>query len=283
MPDTYCGKSCESCKERQELQCPGCRVGPGKAYGGDCSIAKCCIKRGHHACEFCTTASTCFNLKSRHTMAEHRLKEQIDAAERQRKRFNRSKLLSVRLGVLFWLVIASNVTGLIFGFLGNQSGMKLVSESISLALGVAYAVILLMLSDTSNYFRTAGICSLIVQVCSFAASLLDQSELSVMVSLVLLAPTFISTYQEYMGYVEVTEDMAEDVAHKWTNLWYWNLGCIIAMGIGLGLFLFGSGLGVLAVLVSAVLTLVIAVIKIVYLFSTVCMFRDYVEKYQYLY
>lgn len=43
MGDTYCGKLCEDCQFKDNLQCPGCKTGPGKTWMTECELAKCCM------------------------------------------------------------------------------------------------------------------------------------------------------------------------------------------------------------------------------------------------
>lgn len=282
MAETYCGKNCADCVERQQLNCPGCRMGPGRAYCGDCSIAKCCISRGHYSCASCSTASTCFNLKSSHRAAEDRLRKHKAEAEKQRRLLERSKLLGNWLWVLFWFVLTANIAGVVFSFLENQPGMRIPNLIVTVVTNLVYAFLLLKLSKTSDCFRTAGICTVIVVVIELISSLFHNPVLIFVVSMVLLVPAFMASYQRYMGYAEVTEELDEDMGRKWTVLWYWTLGSTIAMAVGLIMSLGGSLLGALAVLLSAVLTLVIAVLEVIYLYCTAKMFREYVEENKYV-
>jgi hypothetical protein len=47
MAETYCGKTCTSCIQKEALNCPGCKVGPGRQYSGECALAKCCRNKKH--------------------------------------------------------------------------------------------------------------------------------------------------------------------------------------------------------------------------------------------
>ena len=53
MAETYCGKSCVECPRKEELSCPGCKMGPGKQFNGQCELAKCARDKGHETCESC--------------------------------------------------------------------------------------------------------------------------------------------------------------------------------------------------------------------------------------
>ena len=50
MAETYCGKSCEECTKKEQLDCSGCKTGPGRQFGGDCELAKCVRDKGHETC-----------------------------------------------------------------------------------------------------------------------------------------------------------------------------------------------------------------------------------------
>ena len=39
MSETYCGKDCGSCPQREAMNCPGCKTGPGAAWPGECELA----------------------------------------------------------------------------------------------------------------------------------------------------------------------------------------------------------------------------------------------------
>ena len=53
MAETYCGKICAECAQKETLNCSGCKAGPGRQFGGDCKLAKCCRAKGHQECATC--------------------------------------------------------------------------------------------------------------------------------------------------------------------------------------------------------------------------------------
>ena len=75
MHETYCGKTCADCAEREQLNCPGCRMGPGRAGSGDCSISRCSVSKGHHACDFCDNKDVCRNRRSSVNAPKERLRK----------------------------------------------------------------------------------------------------------------------------------------------------------------------------------------------------------------
>ena len=63
MSNTYCGKNCNECTLKEELNCPGCLAGPG-AMGGGCELAACCRTKGHENCSTCGFRVNCEKLNT---------------------------------------------------------------------------------------------------------------------------------------------------------------------------------------------------------------------------
>ena len=53
MTENYCGKDCTRCSFKEALACVGCKTGPGRAFGGDCEIARCCCIGRVKSCLMC--------------------------------------------------------------------------------------------------------------------------------------------------------------------------------------------------------------------------------------
>lgn len=279
MTGTYCGKSCDTCLEKSQLNCPGCRMGPGRVYLGDCTIAKCCVSRNHQSCADCTTASTCFNRRSSSTASSSRLKKQKDEVFRQQRLYGLSELLGNWLQVLFWLVIASNIADFFLNdaMLLEVPAMKFPAAIINAAFSLSYALILLKLSSVSEHYRTAGISMLVCTGLNFLISVMDSSGGAIALGLISTIPAFIAVFQEFMGHADAAEELDPYMAEKWRTLWYWNFGCLCATVLGTLLTLIGLLIAALIVLVAAIGTIVVAIFKIIYLYRTAKAFREYVE------
>ena len=52
-----CGKSCESCGWKDQLNCAGCQEDMGRPFSGPCGIAACCREKGHERCDTCPYVS----------------------------------------------------------------------------------------------------------------------------------------------------------------------------------------------------------------------------------
>lgn len=75
MSETYCGKSCVDCTQKESLNCPGCKAGPGRQFGGDCELAKCVRVKGHETCDTCGFKGNCGTLRSRDRMPDYRIRK----------------------------------------------------------------------------------------------------------------------------------------------------------------------------------------------------------------
>lgn len=280
MAETYCGKSCDTCLEKTKLNCPGCRFGPGRAYAGDCTIAKCCMSRNLQSCADCTVGTTCFNRCSSNSASSSRLKRQIDAADRQQRLYERSGLLGKWLGALFWLVIVRMVFGLALNdtILLAIPSLMIPAAVIGAAFSVCYALILFKLNPASDHYRTAGISMLFCAALNLVIKIMGESGWSVALAFVAVIPAFMMEFQEYMGHSDATEALDPDMAEKWRKLWYWNFGCVCATVISTLLTVIGLDIAALVVIVAAIGTLAVSIIKIVYLYSTAKAFLEYAEE-----
>lgn len=278
MSDTYCGKKCEACAERAEIQCPGCRVGPGKAYTGDCGISRCSVQRGYHDCSKCSTYSTCRNRMSSQSMSQKFLRKVKDEKEQKLQKLLNAELLSEKLTILFWLTIASNVASFVFGCLplDEYPAFKYISLAVSAVMMIAYAVVLLQSASACERYRISGCCKLAVAVLSFIAGLPENQILGALLTIISLVPAVVSEYQEYMGHSEAVKDADSDRAEKWLKLWYWYIGSAAAIVVSLLLMIVAPPLGALAMLAASIVLLVVAIIKIVYIRATANALQGYV-------
>ena len=100
-----CGRMCDACTWKEQLDCPGCQDGPGRRFSGGCPIADCCREKGHTACVTCTFSTGC--ALRRRDMPQNRLWA-VEAERERRARLDRNApVLAKWLWLLFWLVTPS--------------------------------------------------------------------------------------------------------------------------------------------------------------------------------
>ena len=126
MAETYCGKNCTECAQKESLNCQGCKTGPGRQFGGACELAKCVRDKGHETCETCGFKGSCGTLRSRDSMPDYR-RRKIEAEETRKAAIaKRAPVLDKWLWILFWLFIPSEIGGL----MANETIVEFLAMTI---------------------------------------------------------------------------------------------------------------------------------------------------------
>lgn len=281
MTETYCGKSCADCAQKEKLNCTGCKNGPGRQFGGDCEIAKCVKGKGHETCGTCLFHGTCSKRSNRDPMPDQRLRR-IEAEERKKAALaRRAPVLGKWLWIAFWLIIPSSIASLMTqeAIVEAVPALNLPGQMLSLITGVSHGLIYIKLASEDTRYRTAGICYLIGAGVNVLLPLVSESKGSIVWMLVLGIPAavagLICAYNECMAHSEVLAGVEDELSEKWSRLWKWEIGCLSAMiGSLLIIFLLPT-LGALIVLAGAIGVLVVSILKLVYLYRTAKIFREY--------
>ena len=280
MAETYCGKSCSECTQKEYLNCPGCKVGPGRQLGGPCELARCIRSKGHESCESCSFKGNCGTLRGREGMADYWRRKKDAEEQRQAAIAAKAPILGKWLWISFWLVIPSSVVGV----LTNQNvaaavpGLGVAGQILKAALCAAYGVILLRLVCVEQRYRTAGICFLISGGASLALALVSGTETvawTLLISIPALAVSMVGEYHEYSANNSVLLGVDEDLAEKWALLWQWYLVAYVALVGSILLVFILPVLGALVLLAAAIGLVVISIKKLIYLYRTAKLFREY--------
>lgn len=281
MAETYCGKTCMECEKKDALNCPGCMAGPGAQCGGDCEIAKCSRAKGHDQCATCGFSQSCASLRNAHRLPEYRLKRREEEAFVQEAIARRAPVLGKWLWILFWLVIPSNIASL----MTNETLMSVVPNLYvpGLLLGAAtsavYGVILLILRDEEERYKTAGICVLVHAGAELLVALLSPGGEAPMWTLAISIPAsivyYVGMYHEYSAHCTVLTGVNNLLSDKWMKLWKWTIGSFCALLGCLLLAVVAPLLAILVIVASAVALVVVIILRIVYLYQTADAFRSY--------
>lgn len=282
MPKTFCGKNCEECTWKADLNCAGCLNGPGNPYREcECRIAKCCLEKGHEECATCGFVENCGLYIGREHQPEERYKKLEEERKQNEIYSKRAAVLGKWLTILFWLVVPSLIGGILSN--DNISGMPQIIYNFGSILksvtGIAYGLILLRVSSEEDGYRTAGICTLISAAAGFAALVIiwvsEVPTWSLLFSIPALVIAIYAEYKEYGAHAAVLMGIDFDLSAKWETLWKWYAGFGIGIVAGLLLALLHSVLSLLIAFVSSIGFLVVSVLKLVYLYRTAKTFREY--------
>ena len=203
-------------------------------------------------------------------------------------RLNRETTASLvwRLDALLWLV----VPGTIAGFLSDEAlsthwpDLALLGEILGILCSVVYGLLLLSLARVNGGYRAAGVCTLFVAVAGIIIQSLgggDPRNVERGIALILTLPAaavaLAGEYQEYIGHAEVLEPVDLELSEKWRRLWKWYIGTFLALFAGFFVALISALLGLLVMLASVIGTIVVSILKLVYLWRTARTFREYEE------
>ena len=281
MEETYCGKTCAECGRRDELNCPGCKTGPGKPYDGDCILAKCTRGKGHETCATCIYSSTCGTLMGKNSIPDQRIRK-IEA-EKQRKAtlVKRAEVMGKWLWIMFWLMIGANIPALLSNdyFAQHLPGLYLAGAICGLLFNLACCLILLKLGREYDGYRVAGILFLVGSVISALRGTItwmnpDANGL-VLLSLPAAVANIVATYQEYTAHSAVLNGVDDVLSEKWGALWRWYIRCYLGMFGCVVLMIFAPVLGAILLIADVIAMLVMSIMKIVYLYRTAKIFREY--------
>lgn len=281
MAETYCGKSCVECSQKEQQLCAGCKVGPGRQYGGDCEIAKCAREKGHETCETCSYHGNCGTFRGRDHMPEYRRKKQAAETIRKEAAAKRAPVLCKWLWVIFWLIIPSSVGSLLANDTVVQfaPALYLPGTLLNTICCFVYGAILLRLGTEEDRYRTAGICVLIAGGIGAVVNILSGGgqapNWTLLLSLPAVVVELVGEYNEYQGHAIVLTGVDNTLSDKWTSLWKWFIGLYLGLFGCIVLIAIMPALGLLVMLAAAIGILVVSIVKLVYLYRTAKIFREY--------
>lgn len=274
---TYCGKNCEECTYKAELSCTGCQSGPGRAVIGDCKLAHCCRDKGHATCETCELKRNCGKWLDKGSIPKQRIERRIELQKEQEIIARRAPFLGKWLWILFWLVVPSEISGIMT--------MDKVVEAFpllrvpGLVLGITcslvYSLILLRISSEHESYRLAGsigIGSTLLEV--FMLVLGSTDGLVFLISLIKIVVGFLMTYHEYKAHGESVYPVDAELSECWEKLWKWKIYSIAGLAGSVFLTIISRFLGVVLLFASIIFVLVISVFKLIYLYQTAQAFRE---------
>ena len=194
--------------------------------------------------------------------------------------------LAGRLKVLFWLV----VPGTIAGFLSDEAlsahwpDLASLGEILGILCSVVYGLLLLSLARVNGGYRAAGVCTLFVAVAGIIIQSLGGGdprnvERGIALILTLLAgvAALVGECAECTSHAEVLEPVDMALSQRWRRLMKWYVGLFLGTFAGILVALFSQWLGLLVMTASTVGSLVVAILKLVYLWRTARTFREYEE------
>ena len=278
MLETYCGKSCATCSNRINRNCPGCKEGPGHQRSSSCEIAQCCRTKALDGCHNCGRNGTCNKFKSKESGTENRMSRYSDEKYERDLLLVQVPLMAHWLKILFWLIIPSTLSSLmtydavveLFPFL---YGPGLVLNALS---KVCYGYILMRLASECSEYRTAGICLLIAGAVDFliTSSLPVGNHWSLLLTVLTSFITFVGEYNEMSAhdFLLIKVDFAQ--SEKWTKLRKWYTTIFMISMFSLLLTMIIPMVGAILALIASAAMIVITVLKLLCQYRAADIFKN---------
>ena len=203
----------------------------------------------------------------------------VNQMQTERKPGVNVALLAKWMRILFWLIIISTAANLLTSENVTNAAPPLASagQILNIAANVAYGVVLLKIASESMNYRNSAICRFITVAVAIAViPISDNTESFIAIPVVILSIVMdmVGEYYEFMGHAEVLRGADRTLSYKWLTLWKWYIGTFLGMIGGTVLAVMIPLIGLIVVLASAVGTLVISIVKIVYIYKTAGVFRN---------
>ncbi len=278
MAETYCGKTCAQCVEKEISSCPGCKFGPGRQPDGDCTIALCCREKGHRDCTTCSFNGTCYTLRGKERMPEYRRKA-VEAERIRAAALTKRALIFGRwLWVLFWLTILNMITSVLTvkTFTEANSVRFIIGSVLSTVCALACGAILIRLSFEEERYRIAGICVLAsnaIGALQYIPGISGSVLWILLLSVVTVMISSYGAYQELAAHSAVVVDLDSKLAEKWPKLFKAYLLMFLTLLCSILFALISPFIGGLFGIVSALGLIVVSGLKLVYLYKTAKLFR----------
>lgn len=305
MKNSYCGKDCSDCLSREEIGCPGCKMGPGKSGNLLCDIANCCNRKCKDDCEECEACASCSLLSEQENMMqkwnESRTVKKTEAAgyvgsgsgvNTARDKYD-APLVRQSLLVIFWMFLLGGFGNVLSNenLFGSLSVVMGLGSLIGFAAKVVAAVCMLRLAKEEEKYKVAGICYLVgagimvvaeLLVSLFSGVLLGSNILAAGVGMIFallllvgaVVVDVISGYKFLVANAAIVERRDLALSERWrvmSKVFFAVIGGIIVVPILLvALRLFGAIVGLLYVLG----VLAFGVCEYVFLYQTANRFRE---------
>ena len=283
MAKTFCGKNCDECTYKEELDCPGCKQGPGNTWKGDCKISSCCDDKGHENCETCSMKASCGTLSRKHMIPQERIKDRAADAAKQERIQKKALVLCKWFPILFWLSLAI----VIGSFISNDTVVNLfpkfalVINSITLIIQIFYIIILFIISSESDMYKKSAIYKLAVVVVTAISSIVllfidDPNGINILITfLMLLVAAIVAIYAEYLeykGHSELLEEAEPNLSEKWDKLIKLYIICYAVIAANF-ILAFIPIIGELIVLAATVGSVIVEISKVVFIYRMANIFE----------
>ncbi len=275
----YCGKDCETCAVREAEQCQGCRH---IADFGECEIASCCKDKGHESCSTCTQRTWCPTVRKAVSMPKYRREKTEAEAEINRRNREIAGLMVKWCVPLFWILLILEGMGLMDTLFEKVPVMQLVLNSAAILLYLLETFFLYKMRPASERYGKAALFTMLTAVFSGISGFLSSGDTAQILTILIALPgaifSYLAVYHTYNAHSDAVTDADGELAEKWEKLWKWTIYALIGMFLAVPVSAVLGILGLLLLLAVMAATVICGVLKLVYLYRMIEVFRWYLDE-----
>lgn len=289
MAENYCGKSCVDCGFKEKLNCSGCKAGPGRTFGGECELAKCCQERGHDTCATCNQNNWCSKQRDAEGMAETRFQKLERERQKREQMEKHVSLLAKCFTVIFWLSIISLIPAAMSNdFTKVYPALHGAGQIINVILSLAIIAAYFCMRKANARYQKVAIFMAVGTVGNFLMYWLtggEEAGWTLLVEIPMAVLGLLCRYHMYSAHSEVLLPVDYALSEKWMRLWKWYIRLAVTMIASLLVAFITPNLGLIIIpilgffigLVAGIGAIVIFVVEIVYFCRMMAAFRTYAK------
>lgn len=184
------------------------------------------------------------------------------------------------LWLLFWLIIPQVLANLMTNenILRWFPALKAWGQILDMLCLAVYSTVFLKLASEEKSYRITAICGFAAVAVRGIVFLIGGHDAAESRTAIMLFPALvlalIAEYYEYAGHAAILQGVDFQLAENWKSLWKWYIGMFAAMLISSLVVLVSAGLGVAVLLAALIGSAIVNILKLVYLYRTVKLFRE---------
>ena len=276
MANTYCGKNCETCSSKEELNCSGCKTGRGNYMTGTCEIAACCRAEACNKCTECSMVADCKLFASSGQSSETRLSRTSEESVVTDYDLKKAGFLAKWVNVIFISGIISMVSSFISTLTDFYAPHLSICTTIAdCILQIVILVALFALGKYEERFRHTAFLIIGVCILGIVSLFLGNGILSILIALIILILLLAYISCEANGYAAILRDIDIHLSAKWeqyVKLFFRAVIVLVITCVSAIVLVFFPPLLILwgvAIIGISIFLFALAIVRLVYLSQTV--------------
>ena len=284
MTSTYCGKNCDDCSYRKELNCNGCKEGAGNEFNGDCDIAECCRQQFLEKCKNCENKIGCEKYNSAGNKAYFRCIKNttkntpfvdVEKIEKCRKLVKIIRIIAILTIFRYILQISIEMKNA-----QGQSEMYYTLFAVSMIASIINGAMLIFMGQESGKLKFAGGCYFIDSLLTVLSLFVKNLNFLLILAIAFFIISFIAMSQEMYGFADAMWGIDEGLSVKWCNIWKIYAICLFFGILAVVVVLYIPILGKIISTASSIGMIGVSTIRFVYIIDTAYAYDTYVRMHE---